>query len=395
MTFPISDPLQNTPPYAFAEVDKLVTALKEQGVSPIDFGVGDPTSPTPTFVVEALKKSAEKNTGTGYPSYIGQRSFLEAASGYMKRRFGVDLDPATEITSNIGGKEAVFHFSFGHLNADDLVIIPSPGYPPMRTGARFCRAQIYSVGLFEENDFLIDYENIPEEIAKKAKILWLNYPNSPTGKTASLEWYKGLTAWAQKYNIILACDEGCYIDIYFNENPPHSILEVTKKGVICFYSLSKRNNMTGYRVGFVCGDPDLIATFKRVKTNVDSGTPNFVQDAATVALNNDEHVEEMRKEYAIKQEILLTALEKAGLPTPKIDATFYIWQKAPEGMTGVELAKKLLSPEIGIVTTPGAWISEVDTRTGKNPGENFVRFALVASIADVEEAAKRLEKMKW
>ncbi|MEI7510686.1 MAG: aminotransferase class I/II-fold pyridoxal phosphate-dependent enzyme [Candidatus Peregrinibacteria bacterium] len=394
MPFPVSDPLQNTAPYAFAEVDKLVSQLKEQGVTPIDFGVGDPTEPTPEFIREALKKGADIHATAGYPSYIGHKKFLEAAAGYMERRFGVELDPATEITSNIGAKEAVFHFSFGHLNAGDLVIIPTPGYPPMRTGTRFCRAEIYSVGLFEENDFLIDYKNIPEDIADRAKILWLNYPNSPTGKTASLEWYRGLVEWAQKHNIILACDEGCYIDIYFHGEKPHSILEVTKKGVICFYSLSKRNNMTGYRVGFLCGDSELIATFKKVKTNIDSGTPNFVQEAAIAALQNDDHVETMRQAYQKKQDILLSALEKAGLPKAKIDATFYIWQKAPAGMTGVELAKKLLSPEIGIVTTPGAWISEEDTRTGKNPGENYIRFALVASLAEVEEAAKRLEGLR-
>ncbi len=395
MPFPISDPLKNTAPYAFAEVDKLVHALREQGVTPLDFGVGDPTEPTPEFIRKALQKGADIHATSGYPSYIGQKSFLQSACDYMQRRFGVDLDITTEITSNIGAKEAVFHFSLGHLNAGDLVIIPSPGYPPMRTGTRFCRAEIYSVGLFEENDFLIDYESIPKEIAERAKILWLNYPNSPTGKTASVEWYTGLIEWAQKYNIILACDEGCYIDIYFHGEKPHSILEITKKGVICFYSLSKRNNMTGYRIGFVCGDKELIDTFKKVKTNIDSGTPNFVQEAGRVALENDEHTEYMRQQYQQKKDMLLPALKKAGLPTPKGDATFYIWQKAPEGMTGVELAKKLLSPEIGIVTTPGAWISEEDSRTGKNPGEHYVRFALVAPLSDVEEAVKRLEKLQF
>lgn len=388
----LSDPLKNTAPYAFAEVDKLVQSLREQGVSPIDFGVGDPSSPTPDFIVQALQNSAEQNTTTGYPSYIGQKSFRIAATEYMQRRFGILLDPETEITSNIGSKEAIFHFPFGHLNPGDLVIIPTPGYPPMRTGTRFCRGEIYSVGLFEENDFLIDFENIPEDIAKRAKILWLNYPNSPTGKTAPLSWYKNLVEWAQKYEIILAADEGCYIDIFFSNTPPHSLLEVTKKGVIAFYSLSKRNNMTGYRVGFACGDSELISTFKKVKTNIDSGTPNFIQDAAIAALRDDTHIESMRKEYLEKQNILLNALSEIGLPKPRIDATFYIWQKAPKGMNGIELAKRFLDPKLGIVTTPGAWISEVDSSNGKNPGEDFIRFALVPSIEEVQEAAKRIKE---
>lgn len=393
MKFSLSDPLCSTPSYAFAEVDKLVENLKKQGITPIDFGVGDPKEPTPDFVIDSLYASAKQESCSGYPQNSGSKWFKKGCAEYMKKRFGVDLDPETEIVSNIGSKEAIFNFPLAYINPGDIVIVPSPGYPPMRTGTRFCRGEVYSVGLFEENDFLIDYESIPKDIAQKAKIMWLNYPNSPTGKTADLEYYKGLIEWAKKYNIILACDEGCYIDIYFQDKKPHSILELTTEGVVCFYSNSKRNNMTGYRCGFVCGDKEIISAFSRVKNNIDSGTPTFIQKAGLDAFLDEDHAEHMRQEYKKKQDILLKALEEAGLPRPQIDATFYVWQKAPSGMTGVELAKKLLDPSIGIVTTPGEWISEVESITQKNPGKQYIRFALVPTVEEVQDAVERIKNL--
>ena len=189
----------------------------------------------------------------------------------MKKRFSVDLDSETEISSNIGSKESIFNFPEAFINPGDLVICPSPGYPPMKTGTIFAEGTPYFVPLLEKNNWLIDFESIPEEIAQKAKIIWLNYPNSPTGAIANREYYEGLTGWADKNNVIIAADEGCYIDIYFDEKPI-SILEVAREGIVAFYSLSKRNNMTGYRVGFVAGDSKVIDIYKRLKTNIDSGT---------------------------------------------------------------------------------------------------------------------------
>ena len=389
-----SDLISKTAPYAFAEVDKLVQVLKDKWIKAIDFGVGDPSSPTPDFVIESAYKWMKKHASTGYPSYIGTADFRQSCADYMKNNFGVDLDPDTEISSNIGSKEAIFHFPFGIVNPWDIVIIPTPWYPPMTTGTEFAHAKPYFVGLFEENDFLIDYNSIPQDVAEKAVMMWLNYPNSPTGKTATLEYYRGLIEWAHKNNIILAADEGCYIDMYFNENKPHSILEVDTKWILTFYSLSKRNNMTWWRTGFVAGDKDLVDIFKKVKTNVDSGTPTFIQEASIDAFKNDDHAAKMRDEYFEKQQILLETLEAVWLPKPKIDATFYVWQKAPEWMTGVELAKKLLDAKIGVVTTPWAWISTDDTRLWKNPWENFIRFALVPSVEEVKEACQRI-KNNW
>ena len=382
--------LQSLSGYAFAEVEKMVATLRAQGVEPIDFGVGDPLDPTPPFIRSALQESVERHACTGYPSYIGSKSFRTEAANWMQRRFGVDLDPDTEISSTIGSKEAIFNFPEAILNPGDVVIIPSPGYPPMKTGTVFAEGIPYFVPLLPENNFLLDFESITEEVAKKAKIIWINYPNSPTGAVASKEYYKGLIAWARKYDILIAADEGCYIDIYFDEKQP-SILEVEREGIIAFYSLSKRNNMTGYRVGFVAGDKNIISLFKKLKTNIDSGTPNFIQDAAAVALADETHVQEMRELYREKRSIMLSAFRDIGLPVRESPATFYLWQKAPVGMTSLDFTKRLLEKDIAIVTTPGSWISDV-CASGVNPGEGYVRFALVPTVELCKEAATRLRK---
>ena len=390
MQIQLSKRISQTGAYAFAEVDKKVAELKEKGVKVIDFGVGDPSDATPDFVIDALYASAKKYNKSGYPSYIGNEDFRKACASYMKDNFNVELDPDTEITSTIGSKEAVFNFPLSFVDPGDIVICPTPGYPPYKSGSRFAGGEVYFVPLLEENDFLIDFELIPADIAQRAKVIWINYPNSPTGKAAPRAWLEKFVEWAQKNNIIIAADEGCYIDIYFNEKPI-SILEVAREGVITFYSLSKRNNMTGYRVGFCAGDERVIGAFKKVKTNIDSGTPDFVQGAAIVALQDNEHAQVMRDVYKNRREKIINALTNAGLPEIKGDATFYLWQKAPEGMTGIELAEKFL--ELGIVVTPGAWISDV-TESGVNPGVNYVRFALVASDEQIDEAVLRISDLK-
>ena len=397
-----SKKLQGLSGYAFKEINDRVAALKDAGVTPIDFGVGDPSEPTPEFVIEALGEAAKKHAGTGYPSYTGGMDYLQACADYMSGRFDVELDPATEMCSNIGSKKAIFNFPEGFINPGDYVIVPSPGYPPMKTGTIFAEGIPFFVPLLAENDWLVDYESVPDDIASKAKIIWINYPNSPTGAVASREYYEGLIEWAHKNDIIIAADEGCYIDLYFGEKPL-SILEVAREGIVAFYSLSKRNNMTGYRAGFVCGDEKIIEIYKALKTNIDSGTPNFVQDAAVVALNDEAHAESMRNLYEEKGSIILEALEAAGMDVRKPSATFYIWQKVPAGMTDVDFAKKLLDPEFGIVVTPGSLISDecevsgggdgVSSGAAKiNPGAGYVRFALMPTMDEVKAAAEKIKK---
>lgn len=382
--------LQSLGGYAFAEVDKLVAELQSRGVTPIDFGVGDPMDPTPEFVRNVTKEAVDRHACTGYPSYVGSAEFRKAAADWMSRRFGVRLDPATEITSTVGSKEAIFNFPEAYLDPGDLVIIPTPGYPPMKRGTLFAEGRAWFAPLTQENNFLLDFNAIPEVVAQQAKIIWINYPNSPTGRIAPLSYYRDLVAWARTHNILIAADEGCYIDIYYDEKPC-SILEVAREGIITFYSMSKRNNMTGYRVGWAAGDAAIVANLKKLKTNIDSGTPNFVQEAASAALADESHVESMRQLYRRKRDVLLSALADVGLETHLPEATFYVWQKSPKGMNSVEFAKLLLRDDIAIVVTPGAWITDT-AHDGTNPGEQYVRFALVPSLEQVEVAADRIRK---
>ncbi|MCC6220170.1 MAG: aminotransferase class I/II-fold pyridoxal phosphate-dependent enzyme [Deltaproteobacteria bacterium] len=390
MEITASKRLQSIGAYAFAEVDKQVEKLRSLGITPIDFGVGDPTVPTPAVVRKATQKGVNKRKSSGYPSYIGNTEFRHSIAQWMHRRFGVEMDPNTEIASTIGSKEAVFNFPEGIVNPGDYVIIPTPGYPPYTRGTLFAEGVPYYVPLLAENKFLVDLNSIPDEVCRKAKIMWVNYPNSPSGAIAPLSHLREIVEFGSRHNIIVASDEA-YSEIYYTE-PPHSILEITKEGVIVFNSFSKRSAMTSYRVGWVAGDKRIVDIFKKLKTNIDSGTATFIQDGAIAALSDETHVEEMRAEYRTKRDLLAEAFRSIKLPDCAPDATIYLWQRVPEGITSVEFAQKLLSPEIAIVTTPGAWISD-KTNDGLNPGEGYVRFALVPSIKDTKEAARRIKKI--
>lgn len=387
-----SQRVQSIGAYAFAEVDREVEKLKEQGITPIDFGVGDPTIPTPEVIREAAKRGIDERKAAGYPSYIGAPEYRSAVADWMKRRFNVDLDPDTEIASTIGSKEAVFHFAEAFVNPGDIVIVPTPGYPPYARGTLFAEGKSYFVPILPENGFLVDLDSIPRDVCETAKIMWITYPNSPSGAVAPLEYLQKVAEFGQRHGIIIASDEA-YSEIYFGEEPPHSILEVARDRVVVFQSLSKRSAMTCYRVGWIAGDPRIVDVFKKVKTNIDSGTPTFIQDAAIAALSDETHVEEARRDYKQKRDILVDALVRVGLPDCSPAATIYLWQRVPEGMTSVEFATKLLAPDVAIVTTPGAWLSDL-TENGLNPGEGFVRFALVPSVEATREAAQKLANLR-
>jgi LL-diaminopimelate aminotransferase len=376
--------------YAFADVDREVAKLREKGITPIDFGVGDPKAPTPEIVREACKKALDKRATAGYPSYIGSAEYRKAIAEWSKKRFNISLDADKEITSTIGAKEAVFNFAEGFLNAGDYVLIPTPGYPPYERGTLFAEGKAYFMPLLKENNFFPELDKIPKDIVKKAKILWINYPNNPTTTMATKDFYKDVIDFGHDNNIIIASDE-CYSEMYYDEKPM-SILELDREGIVVINSLSKRSNMTCYRVGWLAGDEKIINIFKKVKTNIDSGTPTFIQDAAVAALSDEKHVEGMRAEYRKKRDLLIEAFDAIGLENCKPEATFYIWQKTPKGMSSVDFAKKLLQPDIAIVTTPGAWLSN---KVGDlNAGEGYVRFALVPSLEETKKAAVRIKELE-
>lgn len=384
--------IQSLPPYPFVEMDRMVNALQKQGIDVIDFGTGDPRDETPEFIREAAKEAIDHYKSSGYPGTQGLPIFREAIAEWAEKRFGITLNPETEITSTIGSKEAIFNFPQAFLNDGDLVLSPNPGYPAYARGTLFARGTNHLYPLLPSNDFYPDFSSIPNEIAERAKILWLCYPNSPTGKCASRVFYERAVEFCQKHSILLASDE-CYIDLYL-KGKVMSVLEVSKKGVVAFHSLSKRNNMTGYRIGFMCGDAEIIQTFKKLKTNIDSGTPNFIQAAAIAALKNEQHVESMRKKYAVRRDILLEALRKLGMEVLEPEGTFYIWQRVPNGWDSISFAKRLLEPDCALAVTPGEWIAQ-NTEDGMNPGRDHVRFALVESEERIREAARRLKKLRF
>lgn len=375
--------------YAFADVDNEVAKLKKLGITPIDFGVGDPNDATPGLIRNYCKRALDKRMSSGYPSYIGCEEFRETIAKWTKERFNVVINPEKEIASTLGAKEGVFNFHEGIVNPGDVVIMPNPGYPPYERGTLFAEGTSFHYPLLKENNFLPDLEKIPDEIKKKAKLMWINYPNNPTGATITKEKLKEVIDFGKDNNIIIGSDE-CYTEIYYNEKPT-SILELTKEGVFAVQSLSKRSAMTCYRVGWLAGDENIIDIFKKVKTNIDSGTATFVQDAATAALLDEKHVEDFRTLYKKKRDILVDALKSIGLEDCTPEATLYIWQKAPNGTSSVDFAKKLLEKDIAIVTTPGSWISKEVNNI--NPGEGYVRFALVPSIADCKEAANKIKNL--
>lgn len=378
--------------YAFAEVDAAVERLRSEKVDVIDFGVGDPTDPTPALVREAGKAAVDARARAGYPSYVGDAGFRKAAAGWMERRFGVRLDPATEVSSTIGSKEAVFHFPFALIDPGDLVLVPSPGYPPYSRGTLFAGGTPWFYPVARGNGWLPDLGAIPAEVARRARILWINYPNSPSGALAPLSFLREAAAWCRERGIVLASDEA-YSEFHFGEERPASALQAGTEGVIAFFSLSKRSYMTGWRVGWVAGDPRVVALFRKVKTNIDSGTATFVQDAAAAALGDEAHVEAMRREVRARRDVLCGALRDVGLEDCTPPATLYVWQRGPAGMTSAEFAKRLLDPAVALVTTPGSWISD-PLPDGTNPGEGFVRFALVPSLEDTKRAAARLKGWK-
>ncbi|MFV1958197.1 MAG: aminotransferase class I/II-fold pyridoxal phosphate-dependent enzyme [Planctomycetota bacterium] len=382
--------LANLEGYAFDLVRRRVDALRDQGIEPIDFGVGDPTVPTPAFIRDRLKTAVDERAASGYPAYQGDPAFRRAAAAWMQGRFGVRVDPDREICATIGSKEAVFNVHEGLLDPGDEILVPSPGYPPYKRGALFAEGRPVFYPLRRESGFLPDLDAIDAGVADRARAIWVCYPNSPTGAVADRAYYERLLEKAARHGWVVLSDEA-YSEIYYGPDgdPPPSILEVQREGVLAFFSLSKRSAMTGWRIGWVAGDEALIDIFRRVKTNVDSGTPTFIQDAAVAALADETHVRAFRADYRAKRDVLVAGLGAAGLEDCTPAAALYVWQRAPEGLSGVDFAARLLEPDVAVVATPGEWISDL-CPGGENPGAGYVRFALVPPLADVKRAASRI-----
>ena len=376
--------LRKLPQYLFAKLDEAKAKKVAEGVDVIDMGVGDPDLPTPSAIVEAMKRAVEKPEHHKYPTYKGMLAFREAVARWYKKRFGVELNPEGEVVALIGSKEGIAHLPFAFVEEGDVVLVPDPGYPVYHSATVLAGGTPYHVPLKEENGFFPDLADVPEDILRKTKIMFLNYPNNPTSAFATKDKFRTVIEAAKEYGFVVAHD-AAYSEIYFEE-PPSSILEVdgAKDVAIEFHSLSKTFNMTGWRIGMASGNAEILAALLKVKTNIDSGVFQAIQEAAIYALDNEPELDRIREIYRRRVDIFVEGLEKAGFSVEKPKATFYVWFKTPDGISSMEFAEKALD-EAGVLLTPGVGFGEY--------GEGYVRAALCMPDERIEEAARRLSAL--
>ena len=382
----ISERLKKIPPYLFVELDRLKNEKLKEGADVIDLGIGDPDIPTPREIVEVAQRALEKPENHRYPANPGSLFFRKACAEYMKRRFGVSFDPESEVLALIGSKEGIAHLPLAFVNPGDVVLCPDPAYPVYHLGTIFTHGEPYYMPLTWENEFLPDLGRIPEEVLRKTKILWLNYPNNPTGACATKEFYQEAIKLAKKYDFVVACD-AAYVELYYEERPL-SIFEVegAKEVAIEFHSLSKTFCMTGWRIGFACGKKEIVQGLAKVKSNIDSGVFTAIQEAGAYALSNLETlVPPLRQVFEERRNFLGKELKNLGFEFKLPKATFYLWVKVPEGYTSSEFCKKLLK-ELAIVVTPGNGFGTF--------GEGYFRIALTVGVERLKEAIKRLATLK-
>jgi LL-diaminopimelate aminotransferase len=385
MKFELAERVKSLPPYLFARIDEMKSDALKKGKDLIDISIGDPDIPTPGHIVEAMKKAVQKPEHHRYPSYEGMLAYREAVAEWYKRRFGVDIDPNAEVLSLIGSKEGIGHISFAFVNPGDVVLCPSPGYPVYSIGTMFAGGEPYFMPLTEENSFLPDLKAIPESVLQRAKMMFLNYPNNPTAQVASEDFFREVIEVAQKYNIIV-CHDAAYSEIYYEGHRPISFMQVegAKDVGVEFHSLSKTYNMTGWRIGFVVGNKEVIKGLGKIKTNLDSGVFQAIQEASIVALNTEESIlDDIRATYQQRRDVLYEGLRAIGLEVFKPDATFYFWVKVPKGYTSEEFTIHLLE-RAGVLGTPGNGFGA--------PGEGYIRFALTTPVERIEEAVQRIKE---
>ena len=382
-----SQRIEKLPPYLFADIDRKKKAAIDRGVDVISLGVGDPDHPTPAHIIKAGQEAMAKASNHQYPFGPGMPTFRKTIATWMEQRFGVKLDPMTEIHSVIGSKEALGHFPLAFIDPGQVALIPDPAYPVYKNATMFAGGEPYLLPLKEERGFLPDLKSIPSDILKRARVLFLNYPNNPIAAVAPRAFLEEVVAFAQKNSILVAYDNA-YSEMYYEE-PPLSFLEIpgAKEVGIEFHSLSKTFNMTGWRIGWVCGNAELIKGLSTIKDSMDSGAFQAIQEAGIAALGQSQKcVEDMRALYKKRRDVFVELMRKAGWSLPSPAATFYMWAHTPKGFTSTETAGKILE-EAGVVCTPGV---------GFGPsGEGYVRFALTVEESRMRQAVERIAQLKW
>lgn len=387
MDFRFTDRLNNLPPYLFVEIDKAKRKAIAKGKDIIDLGIGDPDQGSPKEVVDALSKALQDPKNHHYPLDQGIPALRNRIKDWYGDRFGVELDSDKEILVLIGSKEGISHMPLAFINPGDISLIPDPCYPPYKCGTILAGGSVYDMPLLEENNFLPDLNNIKKDALKKAKILYINYPNNPTSAVCEKGFFEDVVLFAKKHNLIVAHD-AAYSEIAFDGYAPDSFLKVdgAKDVGVEFHSLSKTCNMTGWRIGFVCGNEKVIKGIAKVKANIDSGVFTTIQLAGITAIDiAEKHLQKMNKVYQERRDVLVDGLNAIGWATKKPKATFYVWTRVPKPYkSSMEFSSKVLD-EAGIVITPGIGM-------GKS-GEGYVRMALTVSKERIQEAVDRLKKI--
>ncbi len=377
--------LGSLPPYVFARLDELKANARAEGVDLIDLGMGNPGGPTPAPVVEAAIAAIQDERNHGYPPFEGTASFRQAITNWYHRRYGVTLDPDGEALPLMGSKEGLGHLAMAYIDPGDVVLVPTPSYPAHFRGPAIAGDDIHTIPLKAENDWIIDFNDIPEELAQRAKVLYFNYPNNPTGAVAPREFFEEMVAFGQRHQILLIHDL-CYAELAFDGYQPTSLLEIpgAKDISVEFHTLSKTYNMAGWRVGFVVGNRHVIQGLRTLKTNLDYGIFSALQKAAEAALQLPDHfLEEVQLRYKTRRDFLVKELATLGWDVKKPTAAMYLWVACPPGYGAADFAFLLLQ-KTGVVVTPGTAFGE--------GGEGYVRISLIAECDRLAEAVERLRQ---
>jgi N-succinyldiaminopimelate aminotransferase len=380
---PLSPALRDTSTYPFVRLNDAAAARRAQGLEVIDLGMGDPREPTDPAIIQALRDGVRERMG--YPTAAGLPELREAVTGWVGRRFGVELDPDRDVIPTLGSKEAIYSFAQVVLDVAggrDTVVVTEPGYPVPGRGAAFVGARVVELPLVEQHGFLPALEEVSDDTWRSAALVWLNTPNNPTGAVAPLEFLARLARLAREHGFVLASDEA-YSELWFDVPPPSALQLDDLTNVVVFNTLSKRSSMTGFRSGFVAGDPDLVAALRRFRPNIGTAPQEFVQRASVVAWGDEAHVVRAREAYRRKRDRLLPVLTGKGLRDAGGPATMYLWIGVPEGETSEGHAARLL--DAGVLVTPGGYLG--------SSGEGYVRYALVPTEEACDRAATILEEI--
>jgi LL-diaminopimelate aminotransferase len=377
--------LNALPPYVFARLDELKAHAREQGIDLIDLGMGNPDGLAPQPVIDAAIAALSVPQNHGYPPFEGTASFRRAIATWYKRAYHVELDPDSEALPLLGSKEGLSHLAMAYIDPGDVILVPSPSYPPHFRGPLIAGGEIYPLILKAENDWLIDLTSIPEDVARRAKILYFNYPSNPTTATAPREFFEEIVAFARHYEIMLVHDL-CYAELAFDGYQPTSLLEIpgAKEIGVEFHTLSKTYNMAGWRVGFVVGNTDIIQGLRTLKTNLDYGIFAAIQTAAETALQlPDSYIKEVQQRYLQRRDFLVEGLKELGWNLTPSKATMYLWIPTPPGISSADFAMEVLE-NTGVVVTPGNAFGE--------GGEGYVRISLIADRDRLGEALNRFKQ---